>query len=58
MGKGMSEKQILVVIKEPGKEPVVEPLFKNTLDAFQEAVGGRIETVSIASDMTFIVNEE
>ena len=41
----MKEKQILVVIKEPGKPPRVEPLFENTLEAFQKAVGGYIETV-------------
>ena len=40
----MKENQILVIIKEPGKDPVVEPLFDNTLEAFQEAVGGYIET--------------
>ena len=40
----MKENQILVIIKEPGKDPVVEPLFDNTLEAFQEAIGGYIET--------------
>lgn len=40
MKKGMKENQILVVIKEPGKEARVEPLFENTLKAFQKAVGG------------------
>lgn len=43
----MKEKQILVVIKEPGKPPRVEPLFENTLEAFQKAVGGDIETVTM-----------
>ena len=54
----MKEKQILVVIKEPGKEPVVEPLMENTLEAFQQAVGGYIETVTLASDIVIICNEE
>lgn len=41
----MKEKQILVIRKEPGKLAEVEPLFENTLEAFQAAVGGYIETV-------------
>jgi hypothetical protein len=57
-GKIVSEKQILVVIKEPGKEAAVEPLFDNTLEAFQKAVGGYIETLTIAKDLVLIVNEE
>lgn len=56
--KGMKENQILVVIKEPGKKPVVEPLFDNNLNAFQEAVGGYIETVTFATDLVIICNEE
>ena len=54
----MKEKQILVVIKEPGKAPVVEPLFDNDLKAFQKAVGGCIETVTVAADIVIICNEE
>ena len=56
--KGMKENQILVVIKEPGQPPRVEPLFDNTLEAFQEAVGGYIEAVTIADDVVLICNEE
>lgn len=56
--KGMKENQILVVIKEPGQTPKVEPLFENTLEAFQKAVGGWIETVTIADDLVVICNEE
>lgn len=52
------EKQITVVIKEPGKEPRIEPLFDNTLKAFQTAVDGYIETVSILEDLVIICNEE
>lgn len=54
----MKENQILVIIKEPGKAPVVEPLFDNDLKAFQEAVGGHIETVTLATDLVIICNEE
>lgn len=56
--KGLKENQILVVIKEPGKAPKVEPLFDNTLEAFQEAVGGYIETVTVADDLVIVCNEE
>lgn len=55
---GLKENQILVVVKEPGKEPRVEPLFDNTLEAFQKAVGGYIEAVTIADDLVVICNEE
>lgn len=58
MAKRMKENQIMVVIKEPGKAPAVEPLFNNELKAFQEAVGGYIETVTLATDLVIICNEE
>jgi hypothetical protein len=54
----MKEKKILVIIKKPGEPPVVEPLFDNTLEAFQKEVGGYIETVTFASDAALVVNEE
>ncbi len=54
----MKEKRILVVIKEPGKAPRVEPQFENELEAFQAAVGGYIETVTVATDLVIICNEE
>lgn len=54
----MNEKQILVVIKEPGKAPVVDPTFENALESFQAAVGGYIETVTLATDLIIICNEE
>ena len=56
--EGLKENQILVVIKEPGQAPRVEPLFDNTLEAFQKAVGGYIETVTITEDLIIICNEE
>lgn len=56
--RGLKERQITVVIKEPGRRARVEYLFDNTLDALQKAVGGRIETVTIASDLVFICNAD
>jgi hypothetical protein len=56
--KGMKEAQILAVVKEPGFPPRVEPLFENSLVAFQAFVGGYIETLTISSDLVLIVNEE
>lgn len=53
----MKEKQILVIRKEPGKSAEVEPLFENTLEAFQTAVGGYIETVTVAQDLCIVCNE-
>lgn len=58
MRKGMHERQILAVIKEVGEKPRIEPLFDNTLEAFQEAVGGNIETVTLSEKVVLIVNEE
>lgn len=58
MGKAAREAQILVCVKYPGEEPRVEPLFDNTLEAFQEAVGGYIEAVTLCTDLVLIVNEE
>lgn len=54
----MHENQILVLIKEPGKPACLDPLFDNTLEAFQEAVGGYIETVTIQDGVVIICNEE
>ena len=58
MGKAAREAQILICVKYPGEEPRVEPLFDNTLEAFQEAVGGYIEAVTICTDLVLICNEE
>lgn len=56
--KELKENKILVVIKEPGQAPRVEPLFDNTLDAFKKAVDGWIEAVTITDDLVIICNEE
>lgn len=53
----MKERQILVIVKRPGEPPELE-LFENTLEAFQRAVGGYIETCTFASDAAIICNEE
>ena len=45
------------IIKKPGSGPdLIE--IDNTLEALQEAVGGYIETVTIARDTVIICNEE
>lgn len=54
----MKENQILAVIKEPGQAPRLEPLFENSLEALQAAVGGCIETVTFSEDLVIICNEE
>ena len=54
----MNEKQIMVMIKRPGEEPDLDPLFDNDLKAFQEAVGGYIETVTLTPEIVVICNEE
>lgn len=54
----LKERQILVIVKRPGEPSELEPLFENTLEAFQRAVGGYIETVTFASDAAVICNEE
>lgn len=54
----MKENKIMVVVKEPGKRPEVILSFENTLEAFQEKVGGYIETVTVATDLCLIVDEE
>ena len=56
--KRNKEAQILAIVKEPGKPARVEPLFTNTLQAFQEAVGGYMEAVARCADLALIVNEE
>ena len=51
-------KSLLVVIKEPGMPPRVEPVFENTLENFQKTVGGYIETVTLATDLIIVCDEE
>ena len=49
--------KITVVVKEPGKAPEIRQI-DNTLKALQDVVGGYIETVTVATDMVIICNEE
>lgn len=46
-----------VIIKEPGQRPRVTEI-ENSLSALQQAVGGYIETVTLAEDCCVICNEE
>lgn len=46
-----------VIYKEPGCAPVIRDI-PNTLEELQGAVGGYIESVTIATDAAIIVNEE
>ena len=48
---------MLAIIKQPG-EPAKRIEIDNTLEAFQRAVGGYIETVTLFEDVTLICNEE
>ena len=53
----MKNKTIRAIIKLPGEEaqPVI---IENTLQAFQNAVGGYIETVTLNSDLVLICDED
>lgn len=51
------DSEIICVIKDPGERPIVASI-PNTLEALQKAVDGYIETVTIASDLVLICNEE
>lgn len=51
------EETINVIIKEPSKPAKVKAI-PNTLEAFQEAVGGYIEVVTICTDLVIVCNEE
>lgn len=46
-----------VIRKDPGKPPRLMEI-PNTLKALQQAVGGPIETVTLAQDAVIICNEE
>lgn len=46
-----------VIIKVPGQRPR-ETEIENSLSALQQAVGGYIETVTLAEDCCIICNEE
>lgn len=46
-----------VIKKEPGEKPRIVSIL-NTLEALQEAVGGRIETVRLFEDACLVCDEE
>ena len=46
-----------VIKKEPGEKPRIVSI-PNTLEALQEAVGGRIETVRLFEDACLVCDEE
>ena len=48
---------IKVLVKEPGQK-FEQQEIENKLEEFQELVGGYIETVTIATDLVLICNEE
>lgn len=48
---------IEVIIKEPGKGFRLTEI-ENSLEALQKAVGGDIETVTVAEDLVIICDEE
>lgn len=53
----MKSDRILVCIKNTGAEPYVD-VVENTLETFQQLVGGYIESYTVASYLTLLCNEE
>lgn len=51
------KKEINIFVKDPGK-PAERRTVPNTLEALQALVGGYIETVTVATDLAVICNEE
>ena len=51
------KKTITVLVKRPGEAPVLE-LADNTLECFQELVGGYIETYPFSKNAVVVCNEE
>lgn len=56
--RGDMKEKIKVIIKRPGEKDGREVTIENTLRAFQELVGGYIETVPAGSGEIVICNEE
>jgi hypothetical protein len=53
----MEMNKIKVIIKRPGEMPETQTI-PNELEALQTIVGGYIETVTLATDLVIICNEE
>lgn len=51
------KERIHVIVKEPGRKPELREI-DNTLEELQGYVGGYIETVTFASDLVIICNED
>ena len=51
------KEQISVIVKNPGEAPE-QVTVPNTLEAFQELVGGYIEVFPVATDACIVCNEE
>lgn len=54
----MAKDIITVLVKHPGIHKPFMVCIANTLEALQSLVGGYIETVTIATDLVLIANEE
>lgn len=54
----MSDAKIRVIVKRPDEKAGHVTHMSNTLKAFQKAVGGYIEAVTISPNVRMIVNEE
>lgn len=52
-----TNEEIEVIIKRPGEAPAKKTI-QNRLEVLQAIVGGYIETVTLASDLVIICNEE
>lgn len=50
--------KIKVIIKKPGQKYGTVCYMYNTLESFQTAVGGYIETVPLGAENIMVVNEE
>lgn len=53
----MPDKEIKIYVKEPGN-PLEARKIPNTLKTMQQIVGGYIETVTVATDLVIVCNEE
>lgn len=57
LGVYEGRKTMRVIIYEPGKGPRLAEV-ENTLEALQNVVGGRIETVTLSDDVVAVCNED
>jgi hypothetical protein len=50
-------KQIKVIVKAPGEQPVVQ-MLDNTLQALQATVGGYVESLTLSRSRVLLCNED